>query len=103
MVFSLFPFFIMEDTAHSPGPWNITDDWPGRLSIVASDGRIIAVANEFGAEKNANARLIAAAPELLDASKFALEELHCPDGDDAECGALAALRDAIATAEDRRK
>lgn len=40
-------------------------------------------------------------PELLEACQTALEELHCPDGDDEECGAIAALRDAIAQASDK--
>lgn len=34
-------------------------------------------------------------PNLLEACIFALDELHCPDGDDDECGAIAALRDAV--------
>lgn len=46
-----------------------------------------------------NIRLIVAIPFLLDACQTALAELHCPDGDDAECGAIAALKDALAMAK----
>jgi hypothetical protein len=49
-------------------------------------------------EERPNARLITAAPDLLAACKWALE-LHCPDADDDECGAIVALKDAIAKAE----
>jgi hypothetical protein len=43
-----------------------------------------------------NIHLILALPYLLDACETALRDLHCPDGDDAECGAIALLKDAIA-------
>lgn len=38
-------------------------------------------------------------PTFVEATTNALRELQCPDGDDAECGALAQLRDALAKAQ----
>ena len=49
-------------------------------------------------DATANARLMAAAPELLEACYAALE-LRCPDGDDHECGTFAVINDAIDKAE----
>lgn len=34
-------------------------------------------------------------PALVEAAANAQRELHCPDGDDDECGAIAQLRDAL--------
>ena len=69
-------------TTHTPGPWNVTG-----LYVRERDGGLIASILDLWhgqrtpkAKKNANARLIAAAPELL----AALEELLCSletDGD----------------------
>ncbi len=55
-------------TAHTPGPWTAQ-----RCSIRAADGKVVAICNGWvnGAGNDAtpfaNARLIAAAPELLEA------------------------------------
>ena len=52
---------------HTEAPWTARDDWPGRYSIVGPKQEILAVVNEFGIHEinEANARLIAQAPELL--------------------------------------
>ena len=54
---------------HTPGPWKINADCPmaehGQISI-ETDGYYIALL-DAGARQTANARLIAAAPDLLDA------------------------------------
>lgn len=54
-------------TQHTTGPWNVTG-----LYVREQDGGLVASINDLWhdqktpkAEKNANARLIAAAPELL--------------------------------------
>ena len=75
-------------TQHTPGPWTIhadTDGWPLVMSGGVA-GRIVANVNpqscpdESSAPEfvempcEANARLIAAAPELLDACKAALSD-----------------------------
>ena len=86
--------------AHSPGPWlyhtvllDVTDAEGFSLMELYDQGpRGVTHANGF---------VIAAAPELLDAAKAVVEEFQCPDGDDAECGALMDLRDAISKAERR--
>ena len=60
---------------HTPGPWKVYRNWQGKLSVAADDGRR-RICNTPGgnnanpdlqAEGLANARLIAAAPDLLDA------------------------------------
>lgn len=60
--------------AHTPGPWKwdcgiIPPDGPGRYADIYTDGGdlIIASFNNEIPEGSANARLIAAAPELLEA------------------------------------
>jgi len=67
---------------HTKGPWKA--DWtrPGKVSwrVVGSDGggvaAIVATQNRDPEEKEANASLIAAAPELLEA----LEDLYLHAG-----------------------
>ena len=56
----------MSESKHSPGPWD-TDE----LTIFSNQGDSVAECSErdpgFRAERRANARLIAAAPDLLEA------------------------------------
>lgn len=55
---------------HTPGPWALDYEGPARLAIIDKDNRILALGNlqcEDGDQDEANARLIAAAPELLGA------------------------------------
>jgi hypothetical protein len=59
------------NTQHTPGPWHVGE---GRASIIvyASDGYAIANAATYHPKERdleANARLIAAAPELLEAAR----------------------------------
>ena len=73
------------NATHTPGPWKVVPvgvrtHWS---DIVGSDGQIVAQAmNIHGAMRElANARLIAAAPDLLDACKGMLLQIDpCPDG-----------------------
>jgi hypothetical protein len=66
-------------TKHTPGPW-ITDtshkhEWEG--VTVWADSEVIAhVVPDQHDEHEANAKLIEAAPDLLEACKLALEELE---------------------------
>lgn len=76
-------------TKHTPGPWtvrldydnNITQQKPGRHTIRSNDGWNLeriweGVGTSYTKEQaDANARLIAAAPELLQACKDAYEML----------------------------
>ena len=78
---------------HTPGPWKIGGT---RISVYTQDGLTIATAKRYdGLAANANARLIAAAPELLKACKAALFELSGINNG-PECKQLA---EAIAKAE----
>lgn len=85
--------------AHTPGPWVI--DWNvSRLDIFSSDSFVLVASLRRSAlspasddAAKANARLIAAAPELLDACKQALESLEslqggCTDSNDGTVEAL---------------
>ena len=99
---------------HTPGPWKTqTHISLDRLEIRDADGRRIAVcAMDFpmsAKTHDANARLIAAAPELLAALAEAVDELeqmhrhyygNCPGGCPA-CVAIDKARAAIAKAEGR--
>lgn len=76
---------------HTPGPWDncaIGDyaDYAGNSSVIIGDDRRIAVVHNHGTgEDVANARLIAAAPEMLAACKafiHAMDEYGHPDKTD---------------------
>lgn len=62
-------------TKHTPGPWRHHGE------LINSDSREIAVIPEFSSKQDsANARLIAAAPELLEALEYILSvSLAVPD------------------------
>jgi hypothetical protein len=60
----------MTNAQHTRGPWDVDGQF-GFLDVVSSKGRIAMIDCDnddiFGADIEANARLIAAAPELLTA------------------------------------
>lgn len=56
----------------TPGPWKVHFYRP--FQIVRADNEHVIIANAVDDNQAANARLIAAAPELLDACKLAMEE-----------------------------
>ena len=75
----------MSNANHTPGPWSSsmwTDDVAGAVgwSIVCGDAGHLVPTNTFETddeeEAEANARLIAAAPELLDALKAMLDQFN---------------------------
>lgn len=75
----------MSEQKHTPGPWEVIRE--GRqtmhLSIQTSDeGQKVTLARVYvwGDEKEANARLIAAAPELLAALQFARSVIKSGEG-----------------------
>ena len=106
--------------AHTPGPWELwfSEDSDNRGAFVVRGGSkephgtdmVIAkrdIGTPNGDEGEANARLIAAAPELLDALKalreFALNEdvsVECDDSCELGC-IFCAAKAAIAKAEGR--
>jgi hypothetical protein len=66
--------------AHTPGPWLVTKTQVGEHMIHLEDGSSIALVGDGPHEgdvrtSEANARLIAAAPELLEACKIALSKM----------------------------
>lgn len=79
----------MGDTKHTPGPWLVSDGWepnphavvdtqcvygPPRIGVVA---HVVMAAQDGGhrEERKANARLIAAAPDLLTVAKAFVAKL----------------------------
>jgi ribosomal protein L29 len=59
----------MTDAKHTPGPWFVTRQYvvgPRDESETQSQGMIVGVADVYGNNRNQDARLIAAAPELLE-------------------------------------
>lgn len=93
---------------HTPGPWGINGGktYTNEISAKSPRGKIWVIARTTGSkvgreQDNANAHLIAAAPELLAALKLALS--FVPAFTTADFGAEAArqIRAAIAKAEGR--
>lgn len=89
---------------HTPGPWFVGETWKLRPPIYCNTGEICTT--EHGQEDSrANARLIAAAPELLEALKELVEwamdaatELDIPTHSPS---CISKARAAIAKAEGR--
>lgn len=97
-------------TKHTPGPWKFApmfrDDPSGR-QLVREDGTGFAIAETFlpansrakHIDPKANAQLIAAAPELLEALRETLRELVTPKGlPDAGKGRTREQQAALTTA-----
>lgn len=65
-------------SAHTPGPWVVADDSEPRTIIQCRAGGLICdtAIQETVAESRANNRLLAAAPELLEALRLALPALE---------------------------
>ena len=92
----------MNTTKHTPGPWTVSpSSKASTLTRVFSvdEGRLVASANGPGlsesGEAEANARLIAAAPELLEALELFLS---CKVTNDQQNEAARIARAAIAKA-----
>jgi hypothetical protein len=89
----------MTDTQHTPGPWFAT---PGNYAVYVKDaygdqGDLVCALSGYGSNyrlRAANARLIAAAPDLLEACQRALAEAVADDQDEW----FANMRAAIAKA-----
>lgn len=96
-------------TRHTPGPWKAASarSFIVGLPIVATNGRTIANSHQPGDEGMANARLIAAAPELLDAlRRLVARDFTYYGGFVTDCNIsmdeVRRARDAIALAETQR-
>jgi hypothetical protein len=102
---------------HTPGPWEIDTEWvppeyPNWRSIKIPDGNYATASGHIG---EANARLIAAAPDLLALAKqYASECAECHgsgvvsrqiggDGYGGRCAAIADVEDDCSECADIRK
>ena len=88
---------------HTPGPWHLGQDRNYEAALVAENGETVARAAwtggsgcELEIDKAADARLIAAAPELLEALEAARDTLKAHQMDYADSGYLTAIEDAEA-------
>lgn len=96
-------------TKHTPGPWHIGTPGPNGCYTIGTTDCLMTVAiahsiNEPDQKQQAvaNAHLVAAAPELLDAANFALSVLSLEDSNDQiRLEAAGHLQAAIAKAEVR--
>jgi hypothetical protein len=96
------------ENKHTPGPWELLEEMDGRHELMSSEGDWIATINTFSVVDEANARLIAAAPELLEALVIALPLVEASYLDhegsangDAIFGALEVIKAILAKAEGR--
>lgn len=88
-----------ETTKHTPGPWEATEIGVIAPTITShSNFYVAALIDPDNAEDKANARLIAAEPDLLAACKAALPALREIEAD-AEATVLAAIARAEGGAE----
>jgi len=63
----------------TPGPWSYEDNPYGHDAIYGADGRLIAHVFGDDAQAQADARLIAAAPELLEAAQMVIAWYEAED------------------------
>lgn len=102
----------MTDVKHTPGPWALDEHHDDIDVYPVKDGppkigrwaEVCVVRDHYEVEQRANARLIAAAPDLLSALKDAMRSArkdfkHGPDGDRQHREAYAEQFAAIAKAE----
>lgn len=85
-------------TKHTPGPWRIAKRGASVLEVVNAHGGRIA---ELPNSSEATAKLIAAAPDLLEAARRALDAYdagYLVDGQIIDTAATEMLRAAIAKA-----
>lgn len=74
------------NTQHTPAPWNDGLHYQGHLAIQSDNGRLVALCgamarNDEQLENLANARLIAAAPDLLAALREIVAAVESGDVD----------------------
>jgi len=90
---------------HTPGQWVIANSDAYNTVVIAQGAEICTVIEHQGGDRKANARLIAAAPELLAALRGAMERwgdvIGSQDHDFEDAAVLSRARAAIARAEGR--
>ncbi len=84
---------------HTPGPWKVSVD---RETIVDANGYYVSKVARIGntKENQANARLIAAAPALLEAVEYLIDE--CEKGHESSFIDMELPYKALAQADGRR-
>lgn len=85
-------------SAHTPGPWSADHD---NVRTPADGGMVAKVAGDTDAQAYANARLIAAAPDLLAALRDLVSAEGLPEGYANRAMLIDAARAALAKAEGR--
>lgn len=96
-------------TTHTPGPWTLERNRATSLSVYGSDkvfvGEVYNEIDEPLQTEEANARLIAAAPELLEALKLAqswmITEPNNDEDDTEHTRVVELVHETIAKAEGR--
>lgn len=85
--------------AHTPGPWTDSPLSDSGITIRSNDHRDVAwVLSQLPTETTANARLIAAAPALLDAVRLTFRVLQNMTTEEFGRGADSEAREALRTA-----
>ncbi len=90
--------------AHTPGPWKVEETSSGPIYIEARDGRALATLAAWSSDDMpgaaANARLMAAAPDLLEALRFLVLDVehYGAQGVAPTKAAMNAAKDAVAKA-----
>lgn len=93
----------MGDMKHAPGPWSLrchtngnvvdgSDEW----TVIASDGKAVCYESSYNEFAPANSRLIAAAPDLLNACLSVVDSIE--GGETTPQQSVANIRAAIAKA-----
>jgi hypothetical protein len=87
------------NSAHTPGPWRLTDDHKVRRVVKGgTPERSVVIIESWTTE--ADATLIAAAPMLLEAARaFVRDRATCPTSNGRDLEAWELLRSAIDAAE----
>ena len=75
----------MSEAKHTPGPWQWTQHFDPTISIYKDGfGQIARLYDSSAGTGKANARLIAAAPDLLDALQSIIEDIDSEFGTDCD-------------------
>lgn len=86
----------MDEASYTPGPWEFGRVSAEKFGVYADSGYRVATVHDFNSrpENLSNARLIAAAPKLLQACRVAVGAGNDGDWQSAERVLLAAIREA---------
>ena len=85
---------------HTPGPWGVIIGDAGPIVFSGNKGSMVATCTKriTSTERESNARLIAAAPELLEALQDMIDSVIVLDVTESERSLVSAAENAIAKA-----